>query len=714
MRLRNLFFVLFALNANIVMVATTSNKKASDENVIVQMNYCINTLTNIVHNKSMDVLEHESDQLVNNLTMQQIIGLPEIRDFRVELMDAVGKFEITEEERTLMRRIQSIQRDNMKWAAISNALNPTMLLTGGPGSYGPQLAFQVLLTAARSAIEYKTMQGEQNIEELQAMWELRKEDMQTISELRKYAQGIVFDLYDKYHLNENDRLTESTANLFNEYVSIADAGRRVRILQDNYNIYKKIPEYYYHLGMAYLDKGDYAKAKVQFSTYLEMYKRTPILRYDERSGCIALAMLTYDKTLSTVEKEKLISIVVQNLPSNSAAVLQCAMVYFYDLKQVEKGLQLIRTGIDDPQASDRDVLFMAAANLLPYAKKYPTIYNAICDTFEKTPQVSFSSYVTYLIYTQKNAWKNTIKMLSFTNCNTRHWWNWSIWTAFGKDNAFNDEFHFVLSNKLMYSPNDVFVYLEEHSDDELTIYQMKSKDCHSITEKEINDVDCFKANKNLKYLYVESLDDGTYKLKSNINIEKIKDETWPRQSEFVLSKSDIDDIVDFCEDYQAPTDETELEFSKMDDNRIDLCKSSELSITFYGDSLRYKAYHSKKQEGYYVRIVFSNGLHLLYKYDTKKGLLSPYMYATDRKRVFINIIAKEEYKYKVEPKEEEPSLWSKMCSAVSGWFSSDSSEKDTDEENVKKEDDLSLKDEKTMSENTSWWNKTISSIKEIF
>lgn len=57
----------------------------NDENVVAQMNYCINSLTNIVHNKSMSVLEHESDQLINNLTMQQIIGLPEIRDFRIDL-----------------------------------------------------------------------------------------------------------------------------------------------------------------------------------------------------------------------------------------------------------------------------------------------------------------------------------------------------------------------------------------------------------------------------------------------------------------------------------------------------------------------------------------------------------------------------------------------------------------------------------------------------
>ena len=76
------------------LYVTAQEKTERDENVVVQMNYCINTLTNIIHNKSMAVLEHESDQLVNNLTMEQIIGLREIKDFRIDLMDAVSKFEI--------------------------------------------------------------------------------------------------------------------------------------------------------------------------------------------------------------------------------------------------------------------------------------------------------------------------------------------------------------------------------------------------------------------------------------------------------------------------------------------------------------------------------------------------------------------------------------------------------------------------------------------
>lgn len=82
--------------------ASYASAQSEKDMVIAQMNYCITTLTNIVHNKSMTVLEHESDQLLNNLTMEQIIGLYEINDFRIELLDAVSRFEITEEERALL------------------------------------------------------------------------------------------------------------------------------------------------------------------------------------------------------------------------------------------------------------------------------------------------------------------------------------------------------------------------------------------------------------------------------------------------------------------------------------------------------------------------------------------------------------------------------------------------------------------------------------
>lgn len=687
------FLVLMYFSVNI----HCQTKPSKDETVIVEMNYCINTLTNIIHNKSMAVLEHESDQLVNNLTMEQIIGLHEIKDFRIDLMDAVSKFEITEEERSLMRRFQSIKRDNMKWSALSNALNPTMLLTvigrGKAKEIAIQLAYQVLLTAARSVVEYKTMKGEQNIEELQAMWELRKEDMQTINDLRKSAQGIVFELYNKYYLKESDRLTESTANLFNEYVSEADAAKRIRILEDNADTYSHIPEYYYHLGMAYLDKNLYSKAKSNFIKYLEMYQRTPFLRYDERSGCIALAMLTNESNLSETEKVSLINIALKNMPNNSAAILQCAMVYIYELKQNEAGFNLLRSGIDNLHATDKGILYMAVANLLPAMKEHKIIYNAISETLRKANDVSYDSFVTYLIHSNNNAWPSINSLNSFSKCYYRTWY--SLW--FGK--SFSRNFHLNIPKSVVFNYNDFNIYTEEHDGDDVTIRQLKARYKYSITEDDINDVKCFKANKNLKYLYVETIEPGVYKLKDNINIEKIKDESWPRQSEFVLSQDDIDDIVEFCEDNIDESNSIELVFKDIKSSKQIVKGHKNLDFEFYGDSLCYKPYHSTNQDGDYVRIIFNNGLQLMYKYVN--GTLQPYFYFDGSNEIYWNDDAKLEYAdVKVEESNEE-SWWSSIWS----WFSSD----DSDSSEKKSEN---VSEEK--NDEPSWFSRQWASVKGWF
>lgn len=694
-----------------IIIATTflsisikaQNQANRDENVVVQMNYCINSLTNIIHNKSISVLEHESDQLVNNLTMEQIIGLPEIKDFRIDLMDAVSKFEITEEERLLMRRIQSIKRDNMKWAAISNALNPTMLISGT--NTGPQLAFQALLTVARTAVEYKTMQGEQNIEELQAMWELRKEDMQTINELRKSAQGIVFELFNKYHLKEGDRLTESTANRFNEYISETNPGRRARILEDNFSTYKRIPEYYYHLGMAYLDQDDYSKAKVNFLKYLELYKKTPILRYDERSGCIALAMLTYEKTLSSTEKVELINIAISNLPNNSAALLQCVMVYLYELNQIEDGFKLLRSGIDNLHASDRGLLYMAAANLLPFIKDYPSIYSAINEVFNKSNDISYDSYTTYLMYSNDNAWPELTKLNRFDDCYYRLWY--SLWIA--KDYSRN--FHLILPNNIEFG-NDILVYSEKYTKDKLDIRQVRAEYKYAITEEDINDVDCFKSNKNLKYLYVETIEPGLYKLKSNIDKEKIKDESWPRQSEFVLSADDIEDILDFCEDYQNTTDEQVYHFKDVKNERDTVDCDSTYEITFIGDTLVYKPHCSSTQNGYYVRLVLNNGLQVVYKYDEEENMLMPYYYYNGKELVFGNEDMKLEYSRKNDAVTEEqndaedetPAWYDRLWTSVSEWFISDDEDADTEEESSSASEEEPSWFKRVWNSITSWFS----------
>lgn len=707
--LKKYFIVLNLFVVTITNIFSQTQQSIQKDNVIAQMNYCINSLTNIIHNKSMSVLEHESDQILNNLTIEQIIGLYEINDFRIDLLDAVSKFGITEQERDLLRRIQSIKRDNMKWAALSNSLDPTMLLTGNGGvGMGYQLAFQTLLTAARSAVEYQTMKGEQNIEELRAMWDLRKEDLKEINETRQEALKIVFSLYNKYHLSEKDRLTESTANNFSTYISEENAAKRARLLEDNRAIYEHIADYYYHLGMAYLDLHNYDEAKLNFTAYLNMYAKAPLLRYDEKSGCIALAILANEKNLSNREKKHYIDSALKNLPHSSAAILQCAMIYLNELNEQATALNLIRAGIEDPKASDKSLLYMAIANVLPIAKQYPQLYLEICSLFNEDDGISLDSYVTYLINKSEFAWNNIAKVISFKNITYRRWYQ--LWI--GK--YFNDELHITLPEKLSYDDGDISVYIEKHTSDKVTIRQLQTTYTYGIDITKFDEVDCFKANKNLKYLYFDVLvPEKTFILKRDIDYVKIQNETWHRQSEFVLSQTDIEDIIDFCKDNTPKNYTTELscEYLKYDctDKSTD-----ELKIMFYGNESNYDIHHSSEQLGYYLRIIFTNGINLLYKFEN--GELMPYMYSFKKKIIFAKEEFKKEYEYVEIPQtdsvkqKEQLSWWKKTWNNITSLFS-----KTKQEKSDVILDSESTQEQKSVSENErSWWKKTWNNVTGIF
>ena len=649
-----------------VLYTTTVQGKelASKQKVITQMNYCISSLTNIIHNKSMPVLEHESDQIVNNLNMEQTIGLTDINDFHVELLDAISKFEITEEEKQLMRRIGSIKRDNMKWAALSNALSPTMFVTGsqvGPGT-AVQMGFQVLTTTARSVVEYKQMQGNANIEDLQAMWNLRKEDLLTINNLRKTALNITFNLYNKYRLSDSDRLTESSASAFCVYINEENVIRKIRLLEANFNTYKSYPDYYYYLGMAYLDASNYSKAKLNFQKYIAMYSEAPILRYDEKTGCIALSMLTYNKRLSQADKQNLIEVALKNLPHNSAAVLQCALVYIYELNNQAKGLSLILSGIDDPEASDYDALFLAAAKFAPLF----TLNSSLYRNFNSYFQSANLGVSTFLLWENRNGilWKPISKSITFSDYTYRKWYQ--LWI--GK--YFDPDFNIKLPKRFSIDKSDTKIYWEHYDQNSLEIVELKFKNNGLISDEDINDIDCFKADKDLKYLFVETSEDKDgYYLKGNIDINKIKSEEYPRLNEFTLTQDDIDDIVDFCENHKQKDSLNVYECEPIDTDFIDKYSVNGVRVRFKGKELLYVPHHSILQEGDYVKVIFNNGINLMFKFDNESKELVPYLYTYNGNFYFANSKYKKEYEtLKPIQKKEEIPWYKDIWLTIKDWF----------------------------------------------
>ena len=416
----------FVLTLVIIFSNASYTFAQSDKDmVIAQMNYCINSLTNIINNKSIVVLDHETDQLINNLTMEHVSNLYEIADFRGSLLETVGNLQITEEERNILKRVNDMKKDGMLWQSLSNALDPTLLLfSGSTKSSKLQIGFMLLLTAARTSVEYKSDQHEQNIGELQSLWELRKKDMNDYIQLRKKALDLEYNLFHKYNLKEQDRLTEKNAIWFSDICKEPDARKRLRLLLDNRNTFAFLTDYYYHVGMAYIDLNNYIQAKPYLQEYISRYNKTPIFRYDEKSGCVALAMLAYDFTLNAIEKQKLIDVALKNLPNNGAALLQCVVTYLSDIKNAPKAYNLLRLGIDNPNMDNKDAMVMFSANMLEDIKQYKGIYTKLSEAVYSTPGLSLNSIIAYAMKDnyQNSFWMNYANLLNISDYFHHPWY----------------------------------------------------------------------------------------------------------------------------------------------------------------------------------------------------------------------------------------------------------------------------------------------------
>ena len=523
------------------------------ELVIAQMNYCINSLTNIIENNSIEVLDHELNQLLNNLTMKELVGLDEVARFRISLLQNINSLQITNEERELLKRIQFKNRKLKKWDAISNALNGVLfILPGNSGSVSTkavaiQTASLALFTAARTAIEYKRTGIQSDIEEMRQMWELRKSDLNTFTAQRKSALELVISLFQKYNLDEKDRLTEESCKRFNEIITTNDPHTRIRRLNDEKNSYSKMMDFYYHLGMAYIDVNDYKTAKPLFLKYLQMYKNAPIFRYDEKSGCIALAMLSFDKELSDSKREELIKSALENLPNNGAALVQCAIHRMAQQNRINDAYNLLRMGIDRTSISDKDLIIDTTITLLENIKKYPSVYKDICTAIEGCNDISLTSYVSYLISSNQltrlselfifldRKPEENFSLKKYLNQFTKlnhymqmvpligkyFFWD-EIYESIYESIRSADDLYIYISNKYRYELSDFEIYQENQDKNTMKIIKNIHTDIDAFTHEDImNELDFLENYEELFWSLFTKIGPDNYRVKPTINISKI-------------------------------------------------------------------------------------------------------------------------------------------------------------------------------------------------
>lgn len=666
---------------------TTSINK---DMVIAQMNYCVNSLTNIINNKSMVVFEHETDQLINNLTMEHIGDLYEVADFRSSLLEIIGNLQITEEERNILKRTNAMKKDALLWQSLSSALDPTLLLTGGAG--GPQVAFMALLTVARTAVEYKSAQADQNIGELQAMWELRKEDMKEFIQLRKKALDLEYSLYRKYKLSESDRLTEQTATKLSDICSENNPQKRLRLLLDNQETYNHLSEYQYHIGMAYIDLNQYSMAKPYLLRYIEMYQSTPIFRYDEKSGCVALAILTCDPDITNEDRKNLIKSALSNLPSNGTALVQCVLSYLRDLKDPQSAYNLLRMGIDNPNMDNKNLMVMLATNIIHDIKRYPNLHTTITSAVDSSNDLNLSSIVAFTSNNQPDDMiAKSRELITFYNVSEHPWYGLWTWGEL----SFNENLEIGISSKYRFNKKDIQVYHEFIKDNKLNIIQRKLEFKDGMTKKYIqNEVDCFKSNTNLMYLFVTPIsNDEVYRIKENLDYSKIKTGEFRGLAEFTLTEDDLEDIVQFCQDHELSDSnfyslitetfdcDTKMNIKNYtqpnilsnltEENKRKLFITKQDTIFFNGENLAYTPYFQSVYPENTLKIVFNGTTPIVFTYafnTNNRTEMNLYSVETNEGITYTNIESIAEKLKKQNEIKPLPKKESTLAEEISDWW----------------------------------------------
>lgn len=471
--MKKFLFLLSLISTSLCLYAQTDSlyvidskdRLISNEHMLAiqQMNYHTISMSRIIHNQSLESLDYEFSQLLNNLTVEHIIDLPEIKVFREKMMWSVQSLQVTAEERRILQRLQDYRQSNFLWRSVSMALNPTMIITNSGSHY--QLAFYALLTAARGTMEYKSQSKQLGVEEIQALWELRKTDMGTIKELRTDAFSSIYDLYRRFKLEESLRLVEQDAELYANILNEDNAEKRLRRLLDNYDRFSHLLDYEYYLGMAYLDAEGYDMAAPHFDRYLASYAKTPIFRNDEKSAFVYLAQLAYGH-MPPVIVDDLINEIVRIIPNNGPALMQCVLKYI-EVGMNAKAFDLIRKGLDNPYISNRSSLIMMAVSLSSQIKKYPKLWEAIQASVLQSEDVALDAYVAFLACCQASVISDELNDVFQIDAALR-----KKWILFGKK-CLKDNYEISINRKYLADLSTVAAYYEETGSDRKDILQSK-------------------------------------------------------------------------------------------------------------------------------------------------------------------------------------------------------------------------------------------------
>lgn len=459
------------------------------EIAIAHMNYCILASYGIRHSPSLEYFENKKREMNSMLTMEPIKGIPEIHSYRQEIRETLDGLILNEYEKEIYYDILEIEKKNRKLVAVRNALQVPQFSVNVVSSVS-----NALLTAARAGIDLAVSKNEAEVQNIRSMWDFRKEELYWTNDLVKNGFNYIQALYDKYDLKEYDRLTDIHIEKYFNALAEDNPNTRMRRLEDDSVVFRNMYDYYYNLGMTYIEvdsvKG-YKRAEPCFDEYLRLYGRNPLFQKDDKTGIIALTRLLYGKILDKEYQMKLVEIVKTNLPENEIGYCVGARIY-YDLEEKEKAFNLLREGID--RVEHDEALIEMALHYMKEIEMYDNIYERVCGAILDSKSLTFSQYAACVIGQGGNSRDLSLKELLVPKNNEK----FSFYINKGENS-------FVEAKNKKFIENDISLYHEIVLNGEMEIYECNVRP-YTVSEDELlNRMDLLKKNDRVIPFFFERI-----------------------------------------------------------------------------------------------------------------------------------------------------------------------------------------------------------------
>lgn len=281
-------------------------------------------------------------------------NIPLIGDFREEIRPILEDLIQQKKDQEVYYSLQQIKKKNDKLNSLNKALSTPMgIFSGGAAGLG-QLAFNAVLTAARTGVDAAVSKNTQKMEDISAQHEFEEKENDKINQAGAKLYNLRRKLYKdpKLGLKDDDSLTPEQLQSFSKIIG-RTGQPKITSLEDNKDKYGNLPDYYYHLGMAYmeLENPSYEDAKIYFDEYLRRFDNDKsIFRIDARNGLIAMTIIEYED-LSRDSLDHMVDKMIKHLPYNEMAYWIAAKKYC-DLGENQKGFTKLREGISQINTLD--------------------------------------------------------------------------------------------------------------------------------------------------------------------------------------------------------------------------------------------------------------------------------------------------------------------------------------------------------------------------